>query len=502
MAVVFQASSTSQAGSGSSLTLTWPAHVADDVGLIVIETSGASTTLSPPSGWTNVPSTPVIDVATTAGSTLYVWWKRAESSSEATVATGATGDHIVTRLFTFRGCVTTGNPWDVTTTGTKTTASIVATVPALTTTVDNTLITMVVGRPDDSLSTNHFGVPVNVNLTSLQERGESGTSLGNGGGFVVSTGIKVVAGNTGTSTLTKSASTTDTYVVLALKAEAVATYELITIVSSFALSGTTTGLLKSNILNNTLYSFVFTGNNLILNPTVALNTTVGVFNLTGNSVDLTYILPVGLELVCQLGLFTWAGTSSILTQQLVLNQTAGSFAVNGLSLNQQRLFELNGNTESFLVDGKLISLLLGKKLNTTTGTFLLNGSNLDAAFTYAIIGNTRSFLIGFNPADVAKNFQLVSSTGTYILTGISSDAVKNYPIVALPQAYLVGTEDLNYFSTRRLETLNAPFVMTLQSNGDFFWYRTTQTIPVVKPLLTNRNQWILGRATHMGRRGL
>lgn len=458
MAVVFQASSGTAAGSTFSQTLIWPTHVANDVALLVIETSGASTTLNPPAGWAAVPSTPVIDVATAVGSKLHVWWKRAASSSEANVATGASGDHIVARLFTFRGCVTTGNPWDVTTTETKTTASIVATVPALTTTVDDTLITMVVGRPDDSSSTTHFGVPVNVNLTSLQEIGESGTTLGNGGGFVVSTGIKVVAGNTGTSILTKTASTTDTYVVLALKAPIAATYELITTVGAFALSGITTGLLKSSILNNTLYSFVFTGNNLILSPIVALDVTVGVFSLTGNNVDLTYTPAVGLELVCQLGLFTWAGISNTLTQQLVLNNTAGFFAVNGI--------------------------------------------NLDSAFTYAIIGNTRSFLIGFNPADVAKNFQLVSSTGTYTLTGISSDAVKNYPIVALPQSYLVGTEDLNYFSTRRLEILNAPFVMTLQSNGDFFWYRTTQTIPVVKPLLTNRNQWILGRSTHMGRRGL
>ena len=502
MAPAFQAAGIPFVSTGSSVNVPWPTHLANDIGLIIIETAGDSTALTPAAGWAALPGTPVIDVATSAGSKLHVWWKRAASSAEANVTTGATTNHILAQIFTFRGCSATGNPWDVITTGTKTTASIDATVPALTTTVDDTLITMIVGRPNDSSSGTQFGIPVNINLTSIAEQAEAGTTFGSGGGFVVSTGIKSLAGNTGTSTLTKTASTTDTYVVLALKTGAAATYELITTVGSFVLSGTTTGLLKNNILNNTLSTFTFTGNNLILSPTVVLNTTVSAFNLTGNNADLTYTPAAGLELVCQLGSFTWTGISSILTQQLILNNTAGSFDVNGLPLNQQRLFSLNGNTESFLVNGKFISLLLGKNLNTTTGTFVLNGINLDSAFTYAIIGSTRSFLIGFNPADVAKNFQLVSSTGTYTLTGISSDAVKNYPIVALPQSYLVGATGLDYFSTRRLEASTAPFVMTLQSNGDFFWYQTTQTIPIIKPRLTNRNQWILGRATHMGRRGL
>lgn len=212
-------------------------------------------------------------------------------------------------------------------------------------------------------------------------------------------------------------------------------------------------------LDVTVGNFILTGTTTELLKNNKLDVIVNTFVLAGINVNLTYI-PVSetLELMCEPGIFTWTGISSILGKQIVLNNT--------------------------------------------TGTFLLTGIDLSFAFTYAIIGSNRSFLIGFNPANVAKNFQLISSTGTYTLSSISSDAVKNYPIVALPQSYVVGTTDLNYFSTRRLETLNAPFVMTLQSNGDFFWYRTTQTIPVIKPLLTNRNQWILGRATHMGRRGL
>ena len=472
MAVVYQAAGSANAGT-ASVNVSWPTHTTNDIGILVLES--VSATWTTPSGWT------LVDTSAVLSSELNIYWKRATSSAEPAVATGfPTGaDHVVARIFTFRGCVTTGSPVLTTATSTKITSSASWSAPSITTTTANEFVIYGVSRDNDSSSISTFSAPTNANLVSPTEIVESGTATGNGGGFVLGYGVKATAGATGTTTGTLLISSSNASITFSLAESTVS--QLDTTVGTFALSGTTTGLLKSN----------------------QIDATVSAFNFTGNNVDLIYTpVSTGLELVCQLGSFTWTGISNILTQQLILNNTAGSFVVDGLPLNQQRLFLLNGNTESFLVDGKFISLSLGKNLNTTTGTFLLNGINLDSAFTYAIIGSKGSFLIGFKPADVAKNFQLISSTGTYTLTGISSDAVKNYPIVALPQSYLVDGKDLDYFSTRRLEASTAPFVMTLQSNGDFFWYQTTQTIPIIKPRLINRNQWILGRATHMGRRGL
>jgi hypothetical protein len=214
-----------QVASANATSVSWPAHLADDIGILVIETSGNGTTLNivTPSNWAAVPGSPVTDLATTAGSKLQVWWKRASSSSEGNVSIPDSGDHQIARIYTFRNCIATGDPWDVTTTGNKTTASTTATVPAVETTVDDTLIVMIVGRPNDNASTTHFGVPANSNLTDLADRGEAGAITGNGGGFVLATGVKAAAGNTGTSTLTKIASTTDTYMVIALKGNPVVT---------------------------------------------------------------------------------------------------------------------------------------------------------------------------------------------------------------------------------------------------------------------------------------
>jgi hypothetical protein len=182
----------------------------------VIETGGEGTTLTP-SGWTHITGSPVIDVASTAGSKLNILWKRAASSSEASVSTGDSGNHQVSRIYTFRGVIETGDPWNVVATGAKTTASTTATAVSVTTTVANTLVLLIVGRPDDSSSTAHFGAFTNANLINITERGEAGTTSGHGGGFVLTTGDKATTGATGISTSTKIASTTDTYMTIALK---------------------------------------------------------------------------------------------------------------------------------------------------------------------------------------------------------------------------------------------------------------------------------------------
>jgi hypothetical protein len=215
-APTFQAVGTAVSGTGSVL-IGWPSTAANDIGILVMETGGEGTTQTP-AGWTHVPGSPFTDVASTAGSKLHVLWARATGPSMGNFQTGDSGDHQVARIFTFRGCPTTGDPWDVVATATKTTASTTATAPSVTTTVTDTRIVMIVGRPNDSASTTHFGTWTNANLSSITEHGEAGTTSGHGGGFKVGSGIFTASpGTTGTATATKIASTTDTLMTIALK---------------------------------------------------------------------------------------------------------------------------------------------------------------------------------------------------------------------------------------------------------------------------------------------
>lgn len=210
---IFQAAGSSAAvTSTTALNLSWPTHQANDIGILLIEAENTITTITP-AGWTHVTGSPLV-----VGDTkLHVLWARADSSAMPDVSNSTNCNHKLGVIVTFRGCITTGNPWNVITTGSKTTASNTATVPSLTTTVNNTLVVMIVSRPDDDASTTHFGVPVNATLNSIAKYGEFGTDLGHGGGFVVAGGIKATSGATGTSTLSKTASTTDAYVTFALR---------------------------------------------------------------------------------------------------------------------------------------------------------------------------------------------------------------------------------------------------------------------------------------------
>jgi hypothetical protein len=190
----------------------WPTHAINDIGILIIEAENTISTVTP-AGWTHITGSPL----THGDSKLHILWQRATSSAMPAVSDTTNCNHKIGVIATFSGCITTGNPWNVAASGTKTTASTTAIVPSLTTTVNNTLIAMVVGRPDDSASTTHFGVPANATLSDLKEYGEYGTLLGQGGGFVLSSGIMALAGVTGTSTLTKAVSTTDAYMTFALR---------------------------------------------------------------------------------------------------------------------------------------------------------------------------------------------------------------------------------------------------------------------------------------------
>lgn len=200
---------TAVSGAGS-LTVAWPTHSAGHIGLLVIETGGEGTTLSitAPTGWAAVTGSPVTDVATTAGSKLQVFWKRAASSAEGNVTVPDSGDHQLARIVTFSGCAPTGDPWNVVTTATKTTASTTVTFPSVTTTVNEVCCVLIATRANDSASITAFGLPAAM-TSSLTNRSksEAGTTSGHGGGFAVFVGEQGTAGATGTSSTTCPSST-------------------------------------------------------------------------------------------------------------------------------------------------------------------------------------------------------------------------------------------------------------------------------------------------------
>lgn len=187
-----------------------------DIAVIVIETSGNDPAIAI-SGWSHVPGSPLIDVATTAGSALNILWKRLTTSLFSTSVT-VPGDHAVGLALAFRGCLRTGTPFNVAT-STKTTASMTATAPSINVTNTENMVLTVISRPDDSSNTGIFGALTNSNLTSITEVAEAGTNNGNGGGFSVNTAQTTATGAIGVSSCTTSTSTTNASFTIEIIAE-------------------------------------------------------------------------------------------------------------------------------------------------------------------------------------------------------------------------------------------------------------------------------------------
>ena len=573
MAPIFQAAGTAQTSIGTSVNVSWPTHLANDIGIIVIETTGTSATLTPPTGWAIITGTPVTDVATVAGSKLHVWWKRAASAAEAAVATGAATDHIIARIYTFRNVTTIGNPWNVAAVGTKTTASTTATIPTLTTTNADTLIVMVCGRPDDSASTTHFGVPVNVNLTGLAEAGEAGTIDGDGGGFVVSYGTKATAGSTGTSTLTKAASTTDTYVVLALKQA----YTLDGTTQTYTWTRNNAILLENSLLIGEPSKYLIPTRNLVryseefnnaywakqvggtgLTPIVTTNDATApdgtltadkiVFDLNGGTtttdrsdvsagaatptvIGVTYIFSVwlkttdGSSLDFQLShstvstsLVTVTGTWQRFTStsntagdtlrrpRIGLRGASGTAAIASLHVwgfQHEVGTAITDYDPTTAVSATINNLYFQRIIDGTIQPYTVSSTINNLYFQRIIDGTTEPYTVSFTTTGLLKSNLLNAAVRSYNIVGINSSLDRYIPFNLTQANYNVVGNNALFNTTALLFTLiPTSLSLRLQSNGDFFWYRTTQTIPIIKPRLINRNQWILGRATHMGQRRL
>jgi hypothetical protein len=201
----FQAAGT-EFGSQSGVTPTWPTHISGDVALLLIESAGGeAATLSTANGFQAVTNSPSSTGTLTAGTRITAFWHRATSSSMSAPITNDPGNHIYARILTFRGCIATGDPWDITAAAQKASASTSASAPGVTTTVAKTCVVNIIARDTDSAAA-AFSAWANADLADIMEVSDAGTALGTGGGYAVAVGRKASAGTVGATTATVSSS--------------------------------------------------------------------------------------------------------------------------------------------------------------------------------------------------------------------------------------------------------------------------------------------------------
>lgn len=211
----FQAVGTADGGNGS-VSPSWPAHQANDVALLFVETTGGeAASLSTPAGFVAVADSPQATGTGTNGTRLSVFWARATSASMAAPTVADAGNHVYAVIVTYRGVVETGNPWDATGGGVKATAGTSLSVGGVTTTTPETLVVQAASRDNDSAAA-AFSAQANAALAGLAERVDEGSNAGNGGGVAVWDGVKTAAGVTGNTTATV-VSSVNAFLTIALR---------------------------------------------------------------------------------------------------------------------------------------------------------------------------------------------------------------------------------------------------------------------------------------------
>lgn len=215
-APVFQAAGAVVEGA-TAITPGWPAHQANDIGLMFVDTKNQSIGILP-DGWAHVENSPqgIGTAGDTAASMLTVLWKRAASSAESDLSIGDSGAKQLAVILTFRGCIETGNPVDVTAGGTEASDTSVS-IPGATTTVNECLIVAAVSAAIDLTSTAQISAWANASLESITERIDNFASGGPGGGLGVATGVKATAGTYDSTTATLATAAAKGLLSLALK---------------------------------------------------------------------------------------------------------------------------------------------------------------------------------------------------------------------------------------------------------------------------------------------
>lgn len=210
----FVSAGTMAEGTGAIAPGLPPGLQKDDIMLLFVET--ASQAVSTPSGWAIVTDSPQ-ETGAAGGATstrLSVFWKRAVVA-EAVPSITDPGDHAIGQILAFRGCISTGNPWDVTSGDTGASSTSVS-IPGDTTTVAGCLVVLAVANQTDS-ATPQTSAFVNADLTNLAELTDVNTASGNGGGFAVAAGGKAAAGAYGATAATLANASVQGRMSIALK---------------------------------------------------------------------------------------------------------------------------------------------------------------------------------------------------------------------------------------------------------------------------------------------
>lgn len=200
----------------TAITPALPASLAtDDILTLCLRTDNQAITVANAAGgtWTEFPDSPQSDATPPNRGTWF--WSRYNGTQTAPT-TSDSGAINVGMIFAIRGCITTGDPFDVTAGNTQGDADA-GSIPGDTTTVAECLIVAIAVSDRDQASTTYASNWANASLASITERFDEISATGTGGGFLVAEGVKTAAGVVDATTFTKASAAANSNLMVAFK---------------------------------------------------------------------------------------------------------------------------------------------------------------------------------------------------------------------------------------------------------------------------------------------
>ena len=229
MALPVYRSSGARGASTTSLTVAAPSdHVTNDIELLQIESADdGAVTLSTANGFTQITGSPVsaANADLLIATRLTCFWRRWDGAAGNPVINDDVINHVFAQIHAFSGCITTGDPWNITVASSETVEDTTGSITGGTTTVDDCLIALLaVSAKPDAADGQRYSGQTNADLASLTERQDGSTNTGNGGAMSLTTGGKASAGAFGATTYTHTVVTYKAHLAVALKGVSATTF--------------------------------------------------------------------------------------------------------------------------------------------------------------------------------------------------------------------------------------------------------------------------------------
>ena len=253
-------------------------------------------------------------------------------------------------------------------------------------------------------------------------------------------------------------------------------YNLLADTGSFALTGSTAGLITARSVVTDSGSFVVTGNSTDLVRAQRITVDPGSLVLVGSDATLTKTTVGAFTLTADSGSFALTGNAAGLTIARSVTTDTGSFALTGnaatLTKTTVGAYTLGADLGVFTFDGQQTSLLYSRRAITATGSFALTGTDTALTQGYTLAGAAGSFVLDGHSANLRADRSLAALVDTFTLVGVAATLTKTTAgafelpasagvfAVAGNSAGLVYTPNNNYALTCDAGTFSAAGVET------------------------------------------